>query len=204
MRRLALIVAAAVLIGCLPAEAPKKTADAASAAPAALTCTQEITKTAALTGADANDLITVRSFAAPAIPEVFKGEDTTENGALCTNATVIMTVHSGQSSAPLIVVSSPAVALDMVTGATAPFNPTALKALLEKFAAVEVTTQDKAPAFGTVTVATGLSREDYNALKATRAPMVCVMETVHNRVCYAMVGAAPYTRADSFFVEDVS
>lgn len=204
MRNVALLAIPLMLAGCAPSAPQSPPADTAPVA-AALTCTQEVTRTAGITSPDAKDLVTVRSFAAPPIPEAFKTEDTTSNGALCTNAVVFLTIHSAQSSAPLLALASRATALDMVEGHAGPaFDPAALKALLERFATVEMSTTDQAPAFGAETVSTGLDRAAYAALQASKAPMLCIMESIHHRVCRAIVGPAPYTRADVFFVENMS
>lgn len=191
------------LAACAPASPPPGAVNTKTPAP--LTCTQEVVKTAAITAPDANDLITVRSFMAPPVPNAFKGEDTTQNGALCSRAMVLVTVHSGLSNDVLAVFAAQARQLDLIEGhAGPPFTAAELTKLLETVAAVEVTTSDTAPAFGTQGVATRLSRADYTAARAAKQTMFCMMQSVHDRVCRVITGNAPYRLAEDFFTQDMS
>lgn len=180
MRTIFITAAIAALAACSPASPP---ASGKAETTAALTCEQTLTKTIALSAPGAADILTVRSIAAPPITDVSKDADRTDGGKMCQGATLVLTLHRASDNALLLSHAEAMSRLDMVGPPGPAFTPDALKAFLAEWAAVEVTTSDATPALSE-TVTSALPGAEFSALKAKKLPTICMMETVHDRVCY--------------------
>jgi hypothetical protein len=183
--RYAVFAALCALAACTP----QQKAAEAPAAPA-LDCNQSLTREIAVSAADAKDLLSIRTIAAPPLSEkaVAAETDMTEGGKLCTGAVVLVTLHRESDGRNLHSFIAPVTQLEMIEGhAGGPFTPAALQSFVKGWAeAFEVTTTDTAPALdprGEAPVSTRFSNKDYAAVAGRKLPMFCYMETVHDRAC---------------------
>lgn len=153
------------------AAAASPLANAADADP----CAQ--TRTAKVTFTSPGDIVTATSLPGPVAPE--------GGGDNCRNATVVLTVHSVEGVL-MASFSAALVAASFDLGHTEEPVPAArLGAFLDEWVKVEITTSDKAPARDAEGVATTLPAEDYDAIKAAKAPMLCYQAGAFARTCLA-------------------
>ncbi|MFT3811371.1 MAG: hypothetical protein QM698_15770 [Micropepsaceae bacterium] len=124
-------------------------------------------------GGDRTLTVTASSIANPTALE----------GDNCRNATVVLTVHTeGQLVAAY---AAAAVYANYDFGHTeAPVPAAKLGAYLDSWIDLKMSTSDTAPAIGEG-VTTGLSAEDYEAIKASKAPMFCFEKSAFETSCFA-------------------
>lgn len=148
---------------------------AASPAFAADPCAQ--TRSAKVTFTSPGDIVTATSFAGPVAPE--------GGGDNCRHAIVVLTVHTVEG-VPVTVFADSVLAASYDLGHTeAPVTAAQLGAFLDEWVKVEITTSDTAPARDAEGVTTTLPAEDYDAIKAAKAPMLCYQAGAHDRTCLA-------------------
>lgn len=182
MRFFHVMVAAALVVGC---SAPVQKA---AEAPAGLTCDQVVTREKAILQDAAMDLLEVRAIAAPPVPPSRAAEDMTDGGRLCAGATIVLTVRDAARGFPVHAFANAMGRMDMVGEGHAgpPFAADALKAYLEGLAdAVEVTSTDLAPAFGTERVTSEFAEApSHDAVVKRKLRMVCHPVSVHDKACF--------------------
>ena len=147
----------------------------AGAASAADPCAQ--TRSTTVTFTSPGDIVTATSFSGPVAPE--------GGGDNCRHAIVVLAIHTVEG-VPVRVYGAPVVFASYDAGHTeAPVPAAQLGAFLDEWIKVEITTSDTAPAAGTEGFTTTLPPEDYEAIRAAKAPMLCYKASEHDRVCLA-------------------
>ncbi len=127
--------------------------------------------------ADRELTVTATTIPGPVAPE--------GGGDNCRLATAVLTVHTAEGYA-VVTYAAPVIAASYDLGHTeAPVPAAALGAFLDEWIKVEISTADKAPAMSDEGVTTTASAEDYDAIKADKAPMLCIKESEFLTACYA-------------------
>lgn len=127
--------------------------------------------------ADRELIVTATTLPGPVAPE--------GGGDNCRLATAVLTIHTPEGYA-VATYAAPLIAASYDLGHTEEAVPPAkLGAFLDAWIKVEIGTADTAPAMADEGVTTVLSAEDYNAIKAAKAPMVCFKETEFKTSCFA-------------------
>jgi len=106
-------------------------------------------------------------------------------GDNCRFAAAILTIHTSEGYA-IVTYAAPLIAASYDLGHTeAPAPAAKVRAFLDEWIKVEITSSDKAPAATDEGVTTTLSAEDYEAIKASKVSMVCFKESEHTTSCLA-------------------
>lgn len=157
-----------ILLAAAAAISLSATASAADATP----CAQSRTKDVGF-GEGRTLTVTATSIPGPvALP-----------GGNCRNATVVLTVHT--ESILVTAFADAAVAASYDLGHTEePVTAARLGAFLDSWIDLKVTPAASAPAIGEG-VTTGLSPEDYTAIKTSSAPMFCFERSAFETACFA-------------------
>jgi hypothetical protein len=173
------VLAAAMLAGCAPSAPPVATADAAAEA---LTCTQSHSATMPLTGPEAQDTVTVHSLASPALSTAAQAGDTSMNGELCNNATLVLTVHGQAFGGLLYTYARPLQGMDVHTLAR---TPAQLGEFLQTWlSSIEVVSTERAPELtADGSVSSPFPAAEYAGLKALKLPLMCFASSVHDQSC---------------------
>lgn len=174
--------AALAMAACQPKEAADViAAKVTEAASPAQKCDQTLSATMPFSGPDARDVVTVRSLPAPALSAAALDEDMTSNGALCNNANVVYTIHSGATGGTLFSFITPLARMDV----HAISEPDKLAEFLQGWlSSTEVVSTERAPALDAAdAVTSSFSPADYTALKARQLPLLCFNSSVHDQTC---------------------
>lgn len=191
------------LAGCQPtvATADAGKAGAENAGETALTCNQSLSNTMPFTTEDTHDVITVRAIAAPPLSAKALEDDTSENGALCEQASLVYSIHSGTTGWPLYETIMPLAAMDV--GALRPAPAELTDILQTVLTRTEVVSTERAPAADPEnpgsSIATSLSDADYAALKDRKLPLLCYPSSVHDVTCVYPEPSGP----ESFDVKEM-
>lgn len=182
----AVAMSSVLLSACQPKPVAEPAAEPAAdvvaeAAPPALTCDQTLSAQLPFSNPEVPDTVTVRSLApAPLSATALEG-DMSEGGALCHNAVVVYTVHSGTTGGPLYTFATPLARMD-VHAIAAPLDlADVLQAILTS---TEVVSTERAPALDSEDpVTTSLTEADYTDLMARKLPLLCFKSSVHDLSC---------------------
>ena len=148
----------------------------AGAASAADPCAQ--TRSANVTLPDERTLIvTATAIPGPVAPE--------GGGDNCRLATAVLTIHTSEGIS-VSTYAAPVIAASYDLGHTeAEVTAAQLGAFLDEWIKVDIASSDTAPAMDAEGVTTTLSKEDFEAIKASKAPMVCFKESAFVTSCLA-------------------
>ncbi len=173
-----------ILLAAAAAVSLVATASAADATP----CSQTRTKDVAF-GEGRTLTVTATSIPAPvALPE-----------ANCRNATVLLTVHT--EGVLVTAYADAAVAASYDLGHTEePVSAARLGAFLDSWVNLKISPASGAPDIGEG-VTTGLTPEDYAAIKASTAPMFCFEQSAFDTACFAPDNSGYLV---AFFVQEQS
>lgn len=117
------------------------------------------------------------------IPGPFAPEGGGDN---CRLATAVFTIHASDFGLAAVAYAAPIIAVSYDLGHTMEPVPAAkMGAFLDEWVKVVVSTSDTAPALTDEGVSSMLSPEEYEAIKASKAAMVCYKEAEHNTTCLA-------------------
>lgn len=177
---------ATLIVGCA-APTGSGAGSQEAAAPDAITCDQSLTRAASFSDAAAPDTIMARSLAAPALSDMAKAQDLTMDGALCSNAILVYSIHSGANGGLLYTLAMPLAGMDLPNGPQGGWTPAAVQKLLEDtLAQTDIVTTERAPAFGDSVkgqTTTPLGQDAYEALRKRALPMLCHRASVHDLRC---------------------
>lgn len=154
---------------------------AADRAAATVTCDQTLSAQMPFSNPDVPDTITVRSVSAPPLSAAALTDDMSEGGALCHNATVIYTVHSGATGGALYTFAAPLARMDVHPVG----EPERLTDILQGIlSSTEIVSTERAPALDSEgSVTTSLPPAAYAALMARSLPLLCFSSGVHDLSC---------------------
>jgi len=173
-------VSSLLLAACQPS--PSSSTESATAAAAfAATCEQTVSRQLPFSNPDVPDTITIRTLSAPPLSATALEGDMSEGGALCHNATLVFTVHSGATGMPLYDYSMRLAQMDVQ-----PIGPPSevAEVLQGILTSAEVVTTEQAPALTEEdSVATTLTPQEYAAVVARKLPLLCFNSSVHERSC---------------------
>lgn len=175
-------ISSVLLSACQPKPAVEPSAEViAEAAPPTITCDQTHSSQLPFSNPDVPDTITVRSLPAPPLSATALEGDMSEGGALCHNAILVYTVHSGKTGGPLYNFSTPLARMDVHATST----PGELSDVLQNIlTSTEVVSTERAPALDSEDpVTTSLTPQEYTALMARELPLLCFQSSVHDLSC---------------------